>query len=82
MFRNFFAIIFFLVDYISLYQIEREKLAQRYRIKDEYIEKLNKKLEMNRVHLDEFNIFLKDRFYEKSKYAIISMSLSYMHVDE
>ena len=38
-----------------MYQVEREKLAQKYRMKDETIRKLNTQLQMNKFAIKELN---------------------------
>ena len=38
-----------------MYQVEREKLAQKYRMKDETIRKLNTQLQMNKFGIKELN---------------------------
>lgn len=55
-------ILSFLVDYISMYQMEREKLAQKYRIKDDIINKLNTKLQINKFSIKKLNECLHEYF--------------------
>ena len=54
---------YYLVDYISMYQMERLKLNEKYKIKDETIRSLATQLQVNKLALSElsqyFNAFTK-----------------------
>lgn len=44
-----FKLLFYLVDYISMYQMERIKLNEKYKIKDEAIRSLSTQLQVNKA---------------------------------
>jgi hypothetical protein len=44
-----------IVDYITMYQLEREKLNKKYELKDEAIRSLSTQLQVNKLALNELN---------------------------
>ncbi len=44
-----------IVDYITMYQLEREKLNKKYELKDESIRSLSTQLQVNKLALNELN---------------------------
>jgi hypothetical protein len=61
-----------------MYQVEREKLAQKYRMKDETIRKLNTQLQMNKFAIKELNDYFNqylNNFNNQSNYFLFYLNL-------